>query len=104
QWILVDLGQTVSVSEVILRWETAFGADYQLLISDDGNNWRTLRNVTNGDGGVDDLSGLSGSGRYVGVYGTRRGTQWGYSLWEMEVHGASSSPAAVGVDATIVPK
>jgi hypothetical protein len=87
QWILVDLGQTVNVGEVILRWETAFGADYQLLISNDGNNWTTLRNVSNGNGGVDDLSGLSGSGRYVGVYGTRRGTQWGYSLLEMEVYG-----------------
>ena len=94
QWILVDLGQTVNVSEVILRWETAFGADYQLLISDDGNNWRTLRTVTNGDGGVDDLSSLSGSGRYVGVYGTRRGTPWGYSLWEMEVYGSAMTLTA----------
>ena len=92
QWILVDLGQTFSVSEVILRWDTAFGADYQLLISDDGNNWRTLQNVTNGDGGVDDIKGLSGSGRYVGIYGTRRGTQSGYSLQEFEVYGTAAPP------------
>jgi endo-1,4-beta-D-glucanase Y len=30
---------------------------------------------------------LSGSGRYVRVYGTARGTAWGYSLWEFEVYG-----------------
>jgi len=25
---------------------------------------------------------ISGSGRYVRMYGTTRATQWGYSLWE----------------------
>ncbi len=43
--------------------------------------------VTGGDGGVDDLTGLSGTGRYVRIYGTQRGTEWGYSLWELEVYG-----------------
>jgi hypothetical protein len=34
---------------------------------------------------------LSGTGRYVRVYGTARGTPWGYSLWEFAVYG---TPAA----------
>jgi hypothetical protein len=87
EWIYVDLTDTYTVSEVILRWETAFGADYQVQVSDDASSWRTIRTVTGGDGGVDDLTGLSGTGRYVRILGSRRGTEWGYSLWSFEVYG-----------------
>jgi hypothetical protein len=92
QWIYVDLEQTIAVGEVILRWETAYGADYQVQMSNDATTWTTIRSVSGGDGGVDDLTGLSGSGRYLRILGTRRGTQWGYSLWELEVYGAPDSP------------
>jgi hypothetical protein len=30
---------------------------------------------------------VSGSGRYVRMYGTQRATQYGYSLWEFQVYG-----------------
>ena len=72
---------------MILRWETAFGADYQVQVSDDASAWRTIRTVTGGNGDVDELTGLSGTGRYVRILGTRRGTEWGYSLWSLEVYG-----------------
>jgi hypothetical protein len=35
---------------------------------------------------VDDLA-TGGSGRYVRVNGTQRGTAWGYSLYELGVYG-----------------
>jgi hypothetical protein len=92
QWIYVDLEQTVAVGEVILRWETAYGADYQVQMSNDAVTWTTIRSVTGGDGGVDDLAGLSGSGRFLRILGTRRGTEWGYSLFELEVYGAPDTP------------
>jgi len=31
---------------------------------------------------------VSGSGRYVRLYGTARATQYGYSLWEFQVYGS----------------
>jgi len=91
----VDLEQTTAVAEVILRWETAYGADYQVQMSNDAQTWTTIRSVSDGDGAVDDLSGLSGSGRYLRILGSRRGTPWGYSLWELEVYGAPDSPPLV---------
>jgi hypothetical protein len=92
QWIYVDLEQNTAVSEVILRWEAAFGTDYEVQMSNDAQTWTTIRSVTGGDGGVDDLTGLSGSGRYLRIFGTQRGTPWGYSLWELEVYGAPDAP------------
>jgi hypothetical protein len=41
-----------------------------------------------GLGGVQDLTGLSGTGRYVRMYGTVRGLPaYGYSLYEFQVYG-----------------
>ncbi len=93
QWIYVDLGATYSISHVKLTWETAYGKSYQIQTSPDATNWADIYSTTTGDGGVDDLTGLSGSGRYIRMYGTVRGTGYGYSLWEFEVYGTSAGGA-----------
>ncbi|MCG5441397.1 ThuA domain-containing protein [Micromonospora sp. NIE79] len=92
QWIDVDLGATYAINRVKLTWEAAYGSGYQIQTSPDGVNFTTIRTVTGGDGGVDDLTGLSGSGRYIRLLGTTRGTAWGYSLFEFEVYGGTGSP------------
>ncbi|HEY0637099.1 MAG TPA: ThuA domain-containing protein [Pseudonocardiaceae bacterium] len=92
QWIQVDLGASYAVNRVRLNWEAAFGRDYQVQFSTNGTTWTTARSVTGGDGGIDDLTGLTGSARYVRINGTARGTAYGYSLWEFEVYGDSTPP------------
>ena len=87
QWISVDLGASHALSRVVLRWEAAYARAYTVAVSDDGVGWTTVYTTAAGDGGVDDLS-VSASGRYVRVHGTQRATAYGYSLWELEVHGA----------------
>lgn len=101
QWFEVDLGSNQTVSRVVLNWERAYGSAYQIQVSDDGNNWTDVYSTTTGDGGIDDLSGLSGSGRYVRMYGTQRGCTgcnqlWGYSLYEFEVYGSGDSGGVPG--------
>jgi hypothetical protein len=86
QWIQVDLGSTQSVCQVVLQWETASGKAYQLQTSNDATNWTTIYSTASGPGGTETLN-VTGSGRYVRMYGTARNTQWGYSLWEFSVYG-----------------
>jgi len=86
QWLQVDLGSVHRLSHVLLNWEAAYGKAYQIQTSTDGTNWTTVYSTTTGTGGVQDLN-VSGSGRYVRMYGTQRGTQYGYSLWEFQVFG-----------------
>ena len=86
-WIRVDLGARYALNRVVLRWETAYGKAYRVQVSDDGTTWTDVYATGTGDGGVDDLA-VTGTGRYVRMYGTARGTGWGYSLWEFEVYGA----------------
>ncbi len=101
QWIAVDLGSTQTIGRVVLRWEAAYGRSYQVQTSNDNTNWTTISSTTTGDGGVDDLA-VSGSGRYLRVYGTARGTAYGYSLWELEVYGGSA-PTATPAPPTATP-
>ncbi|HEY0734515.1 MAG TPA: glycosyl hydrolase family 8 [Herpetosiphonaceae bacterium] len=85
QWIRVDLGTTVDVRRVVLNWEVAYARSYRVEISADGSTWTTLYSTTSGDGGTDDLT-VNGRGRYLRVYGTQRGTIYGYSLWELQAY------------------
>ncbi|WP_436499853.1 family 20 glycosylhydrolase [Actinokineospora sp. HUAS TT18] len=86
EWLTVDLGVSRPVSRVKLHWEAAYGKGYQVQVSNDNTNWTTIYTTTTGDGGVDDLTGLSGSGRYVRMRGTARATVHGFSLFEIEVY------------------
>ncbi|MEV7422550.1 discoidin domain-containing protein [Streptomyces sp. NPDC091212] len=86
QWIQVDLGSTVAVSQVVLRWETAYATAYRIEFSTNGTTWTTAYSTTTGPGGTETLN-VSGNARYVRMYGTARATQYGYSLWEFQVYG-----------------
>jgi hypothetical protein len=90
QWLEVDLGSTQSICQVVLNWETAYGRAFQIQTSPDGSTWTTIYSTTTGTGGVQTLN-ASGSGRFIRMYGTARGTQWGYSLWEFQVFTADGS-------------
>lgn len=92
QWIYVDLQAFVNVNRVRIYWENSYATSYQIQVSSDANNWTTVYNTTTGTGGTADLTGLSGSGRYVRMYGTVRKLQYGYSLYEFEVYGNILAP------------
>ncbi|MEY9887049.1 hypothetical protein ABIA35_006675 [Catenulispora sp. MAP12-49] len=89
QWLQVDLGSTQSICEVTLNWETASGKAYQIQTSNDAANWTTIYSTTSGPGGNETLN-VSGSGRYIRMYGTARNTGYGYSLWELGVYGGTN--------------
>jgi len=98
QWLQVDLGSSQPLTQVVLTWETAYATAFQIQASADGSTWNTLYSTTTGTGGTQTLA-VSGSGRYVRMYGTQRATQWGYSLWEFQVYGGSGGgtpPATCG--------
>ncbi|MWC30129.1 RICIN domain-containing protein [Paenibacillus sp. MMS18-CY102] len=100
QWISVDLGSAMDINGVMLNWEAAYGKAYQIQTSLDNSNWSTVYSTTTGDGGVDNISFSTQKARYVKMYGTQRGTGYGYSLWDFEVYAAGntneSSPIASG--------
>ena len=86
QAITVDLGSTQPVGRVVLRWEAAYGKAYRIEVSGDGTTWRQVWATSTGVGGVDNDSFTRTSARYVRMVGVKRGTGYGYSLYEFEVY------------------
>jgi len=91
-WIVLDLGANYALSEAIIYWEAANAASYEIQGSLDNSNWTALFSESNGAiGERTDTVSLSGTYRYVRMYGITRNLTYGYSIWEMEVYGSPAS-------------
>jgi hexosaminidase len=87
QWLYLDLGGVTSFDRVRLNWGATYGVSYAIQVSNDASSWATLYDTTAGAGGVEDLSGLAGQGRYVRLWLTGRSTtDGGYVLNEFSVY------------------
>lgn len=87
QWIYVDLADTFNINKVILKWETAAAKEYEIQVSNNKSDWKTVYTQQNNPGGNQEIT-LATPGRYVRIYGKSRKTQYGYSLFEIEVYGS----------------
>ncbi len=91
-WITLDLGDDYALSEVIIHWEAANAATYEIQGSANNSSWVTLSSQSGGVfGDRTDNVGVTGTYRYVRMNGLTRTSPYGYSIWEMEVYG---TPAA----------
>jgi len=86
QWIAVDLGQMTRIRRVHLLWEDAYGSAYTIQVSTNGKTWTDVFHSPNGQGGVEDVKFAPTMARWVRLFGTKRATQFGYSLYSFEVY------------------
>ncbi|WP_461671275.1 discoidin domain-containing protein, partial [Mycobacterium tuberculosis] len=82
QWVSIDLGDTYTIEHVKLFWEAAYASGYQIQTSLNGNAWTDVYSTTDGDGAIDEISFAATDARYVRMYGTVRGSPYGFSLYE----------------------
>jgi mannan endo-1,4-beta-mannosidase len=91
QDIVIDLEENMEIGRIVLEWETAYGKEYFLQVSDDGESWTDVIHETSSDGGQDNFM-ISANGRYVRLNGIKRATEWGYSLYEFWVFDSADAP------------
>ncbi len=85
--LTVDLGEAKTVSGITLAWESAYAVAYAIETSTDGVSWERSFETTSGKGGFEHIPLDDRSTRAIRFIGVKRGTPWGYSLWELIVHG-----------------
>ncbi|MGP4103340.1 discoidin domain-containing protein [Nonomuraea sp. KM90] len=90
QWLQVDLGAPATINRVVLVWESAYARAFRIQTSGDGTTWTDAYTTTTGTGGTQTLD-VTGTGRYIRMYGTTRATGYGYSLWEMQIYGSGGA-------------
>jgi hypothetical protein len=85
QSFTLDLGEEREFGGLVLRWlPDAFASHYDVLLSRDGERWRTVYNVVDGSGGPDALRLPESEARYVRL-ALADGPGAGYALAEIEV-------------------
>ncbi|MGA2916277.1 MAG: discoidin domain-containing protein [Sedimentisphaerales bacterium] len=50
QWFLLDFKKAAEYDSIVINWDDAYAADYQVLTSNDGQNFNTVFHVRNGNG------------------------------------------------------
>ena len=88
QWVMLDFGQEYSITNMRIHWETAAARSYDVQVSDSGTHWKTVHSFTDGKPGprADDLTFDPSSTRYLRLKLTGRATEYGYSIFEIEVY------------------
>jgi len=103
QTIIVDLGAEYVVEDVVLYWEAAYGSEYYIRIWNGGTTWTDVKHVVGGDGGMDRIP-VAANARKVMMFGVKRGSPYGYSLYEFEVHGSLATGIGEPAGSTTLPQ
>lgn len=87
QWLLIDMGEDKDIFGLTLHWEAAYAKSYDILLSKDSKEWIKAYATTEGNGSTDDIYFGKKKVRFIKILLKERGTQWGYSLWEVKIKG-----------------
>jgi hypothetical protein len=108
EWLQIDFNTPTELVGLRLHWETAYGRDYDIEVLQPDGKWDTASRIQFGDGGVDEIYFGPHKTKAIRLVGRKRGTGWGYSLWEIEILGpqdrilAQASSSAPGTSAEMV--
>lgn len=87
QWVYVDLESVKEIAYLTLKWESAHAKSYKIQVSDNAVNWKDVYSSDTSEGGVENITLEPVKARYIKMLGLKRATEWGYSLYELEVYG-----------------
>jgi hypothetical protein len=108
EWLQMDFNTPTELAGLRLHWETAYGRDYEIQVLRPDGKWETVSKVQFGDGGVDEIYFGLQKTKSIRFVGHKRGTGWGYSLWEIDILGpqdrilAQANSSADGTSAQAV--
>ncbi len=91
EWVEIDLEHCYMLDSIRLVWEAAYATAYDLMLSGDGDDYTVAYATTAAKGGTQVIHLQEGStGRYVRLLCKARKTNYGSSLYEIEVYGSGS--------------
>lgn len=91
QWLTVQMEEVKEIQRVMLHWEVARGEEYEIQVSENGDDWNTVYYEECGRGNYDRIIFEPVDARYVRMHGIKRATQWGFSLWSFEAYSTTGN-------------
>ncbi len=88
QEILIDLRESKFIDKIVLEWEAAYAKKFNVYFSNDNVNWNSGRYLYNYDGhvGTMEFEQDFSKFRYVKIELDQRATQYGFSLFEIQLY------------------
>ena len=94
EWLTVDLGQVRLVGRIVLNWERSAPLWYVVQISTDDEHYTDVFEQTEGTQGAFDVIDIRPQeARFIRIDCRERTTNYGFSLYEVEVYPPVKSPA-----------
>ena len=87
EWLLIEFEEIKTIVGINIHWETAYGRDYNIELLDENNRWHLQSQIISSDGGIDAIYFGPQKCRAIKLVGFKRGTGWGYSIWEIDLLG-----------------
>jgi len=87
--ILIDLEDNYILHQVNLFWQESFASVYRIDVSLDEEEWKTVYTTVNSSGKQETITFDPVAARYVRLTCLKRSSQYGASLWEIEVYGVA---------------
>jgi hypothetical protein len=84
-WLAVDLGAPKKISKVNINWESAYAVAFAVQISTDGKTWTDVYKTDKGEGDKSEIKFEPVTARQVRIQCSKRATEYGYSIYELEV-------------------
>ncbi|MBN2642570.1 MAG: discoidin domain-containing protein [Victivallales bacterium] len=92
EWLQIEFPEARYLCGMTIFWETAYSMKYDILTSNDGEHWRKVAGIDDGDGGSDKIYFKGHFARFVRIATRKRGTGWGNSIWDLTLSGLSEEP------------
>ncbi len=89
QWIVFTLEKGELILGMKIRWENAAAKRYEILVSLNNRDWKSVAEVNNGEGNQERIIKFSSptKAKYVKILGKERvNNDWGYSIWETKIY------------------
>lgn len=96
QDLTVDLLDTYNINKVIMLWQAARASEYELQVSLDGKEWKTVANPKNSPE-KETVTFPETPARYVRMHGITRNMDYGYSIFEFQVFGTGRYNTPTGI-------
>lgn len=102
EYIQIDLLDNYVIDRINLFWNDAYAKSYRIDVSLDEDTWTNAYTNNNGKGGEESFGFAPVAARYVRLWCLQRNSDYGSSVWEMEVYGSAlwENPQPVKLDVT----
>ena len=83
EWLMIDFQKAIQFNRITLSWEYAYAKSYKIQVSSDRKIWQTIYQTNESRGGLETISLDVVQGRYLKIICLERGTDFGFSLYEV---------------------